>query len=137
MIHAFPCFRYRLHLRFRRWRHALAYATSRLSSGEAQTILIECQDYAGWYPLNTLCVDDLLDHAVSLYGDSARLLKPYLDAACERTARKWDCGDELNIALGFALEAALDSAGQDGIEIDGGKATNTSNPSHEGENAYA
>ena len=135
MIHAFSGFRYRLHLRFRRWRHALAYATGCLSRDDAQTILIECRDYAGWYPLNTLCVEDLLGHAVSLHGDSARLLKPYLDAACERTARKWDCGDELNTALHCALDCVLEYAWADGVKLD--ETEDTANPNHEGENAHA
>ena len=114
--------------RYQRLRRAFAYATGRLSPGEAQTILIECQDYAGWYPLNTLCVDDLLAHAACLHGDNAHLLKPYLDPACERTARKWDCGDELNIALDFALELAREYAAVDGIDVNEDQNVSRSQP---------
>ncbi len=135
MMHRLSSFNFRLRFRYARLRRAFAYATGRLSSDQAQTILIECRDYAGWYSLNTLCVDDLLDHAVSLYGDSAHLLKPYLDAACERTARKWDCGDELNIALHCALDCALEHAWDDGVRLD--ETDDTANLNHEGENAYA
>ncbi len=135
MIHAFSGFRYRLHLRFRRWRHALAYATGCLSRDDAQTILIECQHYAGWYPLNTLCVEDLLSHAASLHGDNAQLLTPYLHDACERVSRKWDSGDDLNIAFDLALETAAGYAAHDGVRLD--ETEDMANPNHEGENAYA
>jgi hypothetical protein len=109
---------FRLRYSYQRLHRAFAYASGRLSPGEAQTILIECQDYAGWYPLNTLCVEDLLSHAACLHGDNAQLLTPYLRDACERVSRKWDSGDDLNIAFDLALETAAGYAAHDGVTLE-------------------
>jgi hypothetical protein len=129
---------FRWRCRCQRLHRAFAYASGRLSPGEAQTILIECKDYAGWYPLNTLCVEDLLSHAATVQGDNAQLLKPYLHAACEHVSRKWDSGDDLNIAFDLALETAAGYAAQDGVTLEAKEETqHHANPVSKGEDRNA
>jgi len=54
--------------------------------------------------------------AVERYGDQARVLNDYLPGACATVANKWDSpGDDRWHARNWALEIALDAAGQDGI----------------------
>jgi len=120
---------------WQRLRRAYAYATGRLSADDAQTILIECQDSAGWYPLSTLCTDDLFDHAIATHGDPALKIKPYLPAACEYVSRKWEAGDDYYSPLDFAFDTARDYAAQDGIDL--GETEDPANLDKEGEHHHA
>jgi hypothetical protein len=107
--------RWRVQDRWRRLRRAFAYATGRLSADDAQDIILDCRDAAGWYCLMTMSPGDVLDHAIAIHGDPALKLKPYLHPACEYVSRKWDAGDDYYSALEFALDTACDYAAQDGI----------------------
>lgn len=128
---SFPA--YRLRQQVKCWSRAFAYATCRLSPDDAQDIILDCRPIAGWYDLMCITPDDVLDHAVSLHGDRAHLLKAHLHAACDYAARKWEAGDDYYSALGFALDMAREFAAQDGIEIEDAE----ENSNHEGEQADA
>ncbi len=135
MIARLSGFAFTVRYRYRHLRRAFAYARNCLSSDDAQQVILDCRDAAGWYSLMELAPDDVLDMAISRHGDSALSLKPYLPSACEYAARKWECGDDYYHALDFALDTALGFAAQDGIEIEKTGGDPTTNP--EGEQAHA
>ena len=135
MIARLSNFAFSMRYRYRHLRRAFAYATNRLSPDDAQQVILDCGDAAGWYPLMTLAPCDVLDMAISRHGDPALSLKPYLPSACEYAARKWESGDDYYHALDFALDTALEFAAQDGIEFD--KTGDDPTPNPEGEQAHA
>lgn len=135
MMQRLSNFGFTLSGRIRHWRRAFAYATGRLSSGQAQDIILDCQHIAGWYALMTITPDDVLDSALSQYGNQARALDPYLAAACQYVARKWEGGEEYSCAQDWVLDTTREYAAQDGIDLD--EAADNSNPNHEGELADA
>ena len=135
MIPGFLSLRWQMHDRWQRLLRAIAYASGRLSEDAAQTIILDCRDTAGWYPLLTLSPEDVLETAIGRYGDPALALKPYLPAACEYVARKWDAGDDCWNAHDWALDIALEFAAQDGIELEKTEEDPTPNP--EGEQDHA
>jgi hypothetical protein len=118
MMRTLSCYRYRIANRLHRLRRALAYATGRLSPDDAQDIILDCRDTAGWYLLMVITPDDVLARGIDLKGEGAHDLKPYLAAACGYVSRKWEAGDDYYAALDWALDQACDYANQDGIEID-------------------
>ncbi len=135
MIRSLLILRFTIRSRYERLRRALAYARGRLSSDDAQQVILDCRDAAGWYPLMTLTPGDVLDIAISRHGDPALSLKHYLPAACEYAARKWENGDAYYYALDFALDTAVEFAAQDGIQID--KSEENLTPNSEGEQGHA
>lgn len=118
MMRCLSIWRWRIRPRLQRCRRALAYAMGRLSPDDAQWLLIDCQPIAGWYPLTTLCEGDVFGLAADRYGDAADALAPYIPAACERVAGKWEtpCDDGWH-ARNWAIEIALEYAAQDGVLI--------------------
>ena len=118
-----------------RLRRAFAYATGRLTADDAQIIMIDCRYAAGWYSLMTITPANVLNLAITRYGDPAHLLKPYVAAACDYTERKWEVGDHTYCALDFALDAALEWAAQDGIDI--ASDPEASQPEPQGDHAHA
>ena len=109
-------FRWQLRFRCQRLRRAFCYAADRLSQQDAELIVLDCEHAARSYPLASLSPDSVLHMAVERYGDQARVLTDYLPGACASVASKWDSpGDDRWHARNWALEIALDAAGQDGI----------------------
>jgi len=135
MIARLSSFAFKARYRYHHFRRAFAYATNRLSCDNAQHVILDCRDAAGWYPVMTLTPSDVLDMAISRHGDPAHSLKPYLPSACEYAARKWESGDDYYNALGFALDTALEFAAQDGIDLD--KTKDDPTPTPEGEQGHA
>jgi hypothetical protein len=135
MMHHLSHFSDGLQCRYQRLRRALAYATSRLSSGHAQDIILDCHDAAGWYLLMIITPDDVLDRAITLHGEKARVLEPHVHAACSHVSHKWDSGDDYCQALDWAVDAAVDYARQDGIELDETEDESVLNP--QGDRAHA
>ena len=83
-----------------------------------QAIRIEMNESRGYYPVMTLATEDVLEAAHSRYGEEqAGKLTPYLAAACNRVAGKWESGDDFGVAVDWALEQALDYASVDGVLI--------------------
>ena len=118
MMRTLSCYRYRIANRLHLLRRALAYATGQLSADDAQDIILDCRDAAGWYPLMILTCQNVMDDAIDEYGDPARALENYLPAACAQVARKWECyGDEYANACSWALDTAKEYAAQDGLHL--------------------
>jgi hypothetical protein len=110
--------RFRHQERWARLMRGLAYAFGRpLAEGDLHAMRVEMNERLGYYPLMTLGTEDVLQNALDIYGEEeAEKLKPYLDAACDHVARKWDNGfDVFGLAVDWALENALTYAEADGI----------------------
>jgi len=110
--------RHRLNLLRNSLRHyslALAFARDRLTTDQAQDIIVHCERIAGWHPLDTLTVDDALEHALATYAPNPELAA-YIAMGCARVGRKYDSdGDALHFAKEWALEEAIAYAAADGI----------------------
>ncbi|WP_234729631.1 hypothetical protein [Acidocella facilis] len=107
--------KYRVETRFKRFCRAWCYATGTLSAGEAQTIIVECLDPAGWYPLMILTVEDALARAREIFADHPEL-PSFIAEGCEKVGRKWEnFGDELQEAINWAIENAEEYAAKEGI----------------------
>ena len=79
--------RYRCAAALGRWTRAWRYAAGRLSTDEAQRLMLDCRDAAGWHPLLVLTVADTLKHAREETADDPDL--PRL-VACARVGDKWE-----------------------------------------------
>ena len=112
--------RYRNQDRLSRFARGIAYAFARpLSEGARHSLRVEMNQAAGYYPLMTLGTEDVLHEAQDRYGaEDAEKLLPYLHAACDRVASKWDNdGDAFGCAVDWALENALAYAEHDGVAL--------------------
>jgi len=110
--------RFRHQERWARLMRGLAYAFGRpLAEDDLHALRVEMNERLGYYPIMTLTTEDVLEEARSQYSDEeANKLSPYLDAACERVARKWE-SDAFGVAVDWALENALAYAADDGITL--------------------
>lgn len=103
--------------RYRRLRRAWRYASGRLTADDAQTMMLECEDSAGWHPLIVLTVEDTLEDALELYADHPQLAQ-LIAEGCARVAHKWeDHSDILSEARRWALNIAGDYAIEDGVVL--------------------
>ena len=100
-----------------RYLRAWRYATQRLSADEAQQIAIDCRFAAGWHPLLTLAVEDVLDLALEEFNEHPDLRRLVAEA-CARVGYKWEpYGDALSGAQDWALDLVRDYAAADGITL--------------------
>ncbi|MBX9776287.1 MAG: hypothetical protein K2Y71_18060 [Xanthobacteraceae bacterium] len=118
IIHAWlrdRCYRFRT--RLAQWRRAWRYATNRLSADEAQRIMLDCRDPAGWHPLLVLSVEDTLEQAREDLADHPDLSRLIADG-CARVGDKWESyNDELWEARRWAIGLAKDYAADEGIRF--------------------
>jgi hypothetical protein len=109
--------RYRIETHAKRLARAWCYFTGRLSVDDAQTVLLDCRYVAGWHPLLTLCVEDVLAEARETFADHPELPRLIADG-CERVGDKWEShGDELYNARRWAIELAEGYAANEGITL--------------------
>ena len=109
---------WQIRFRCQQIRRALCYAAGHLSQNDAALIVLDCEHAARSYSLATLTPDSVLDMAVERYGNQANALNDYLPGACATVANKWDSpSDDRWHARNWALEIALDAAGQNGIAM--------------------
>lgn len=107
--------RYRARLSAARCLRAWRYATQRLSADEAQQIAVDCRFAAGWHPLLTLAVEDVLDLALEEFNEHPDLRRLVAEA-CARVGYKWEpYGDALSGAQDWALDLVRDYAAADSI----------------------
>lgn len=108
---------YHLRTRLAQWRRAWRYATNRLSADEAQRIMLDCRDPAGWHPLLVLTVEDTLEQAREDLADHPDLPRLIADG-CARVGDKWDSyNDELWEARRWAIGLAKGYAADEGIRF--------------------
>jgi hypothetical protein len=102
-------FRFRRFLverRFKRFHHAWCYAIGSLSGDDAQDIMLDCREAAGWHPLIILTVEDTLEQALEIFENHPDLRR-LIEEGCARVERKWESyGDELYEARRWAIEIA-------------------------------
>ena len=109
--------RYRLSFRFAQWWRAWRYATDRLSSDDAQRLMLDCRYPAGWHPLLVLTVEDTLEQAREDLADHPDLPRLIADG-CARVGDKWDSyNDELWEARRWAIDLAKGYAADEGITL--------------------
>jgi len=108
---------YRLRTRLAQWQRAWRYATNRLSADEAQRIMLDCRDPAGWHPLLVLTVEDTLEQAREDLADHPDLPRLIADG-CARVGDKWESyNDDLWEARRWAIGLAEDYAADEGIRF--------------------
>jgi hypothetical protein len=109
--------RYRFRTRLAQWRRAWRYAIDRLSVDDAQRMMLDCRDPAGWHPLLVLTVEDTLEQArgdLAVHPDLPRLIAD----GCARVADKWESyNDELWEARRWAIDLAKGYAADEGIAL--------------------
>src|SRR6516165_9532910 len=102
----FAFWRYRVTYRAQHLSRALAYFTDRLSTDDAQSIMLDCYSPAGWHPLLVLTVEDTLEQARETFADHPDLPRLIADG-CERVGSKWESyNDDLYTARSWAIELA-------------------------------
>jgi hypothetical protein len=108
---------FRLEMSLLRFRRAWRYAFGGLSADDAQRMMLECREPAGWHPLLTLTVEDTLEQAQDTLLDHPDLPR-LIAASCSRVGDKWESyGDELYEARRWAIDLAKSYAAQDGIVL--------------------
>jgi len=99
------------------WRRGWCYATGRLSADDAQRVMLDCRDPAGWHPLLVLTVEDTLEQAREDIADHPELPRLIADG-CARVGDKWESyNDELWEARRWAIELAKQYAAAEGISL--------------------
>jgi hypothetical protein len=109
--------RYRVKTRAKRLSRAWRYFADRLNADDAQSIMLDCERPAGWHPLLTLCVEDVLAEARETFADHPELPRLIADG-CERVGGKWaSYNDDLYHARERAIELAQEYAVNEGITL--------------------
>jgi hypothetical protein len=109
--------RYRAGYRLAQWRRAWRYAIGRLSTDDAQRLILDCRCPAGWHPLLVLTVEDTLEQAREELADHPALPRLLADG-CARVGDKWESyNDELWEARRWAISLAREYAADEGIML--------------------
>lgn len=109
--------RFRARCCLAQWQRAWRYAVDRLSADDAQRMMLDCRDPAGWHPLLVLTVEDTLEQAREELADHPELQRLLADG-CARVADKWESyNDELWEARRWAINLAKEYAADEGITL--------------------
>jgi hypothetical protein len=109
--------RYRAGCRLEQWRRAWRYAAGRLSTDDAQRLILDCRHPAGWYSLLVLTVEDTLEQALEEIADHPELPRLIADG-CARVGIKWESNDDqLWEARRWAIGLAKEYAADEGIRL--------------------
>ncbi len=110
-------YRIRAHECLARLARAWRYFTERLSADDAQRIMLDCRDPAGWHLLLVLTVADTLEQARETFADHPDLPR-LIPVGCSRVDDKWESyGDELYEARRWAIDIAEGYAADEGIVL--------------------
>jgi hypothetical protein len=109
--------RYCAGCRLAQWQWAWRYAVDRVPADDAQRMMLDCRDPAGWHPLLVLIVEDTFEQAREDLADHPDLPRLIADG-CARVADKWESyNDELWEARRWAIGLAKDYAADEGIAL--------------------
>lgn len=109
--------RYRFRSRLAQWRRTWRYANNRLCVDDAQRMMLDCRNPAGWYPLLVLTVEDTLEQARDDLADHPDLPRLIADG-CARVGDKWESyNDELWEARRWGIDLAKGYAADEGIAL--------------------
>ena|ERR1700751_4909282 len=101
-----------------RYGRALAYARGRLTPDQAQSMFYDVQHAAGWYSLNTLCADEVMQEALERWKPHPELAG-LVDEACDYVGDKYeDCTDVNSECRDWALRKVEEWAGERGIALE-------------------
>lgn len=110
-------FRWRIKQRIARCKRAFWYSVGRLSSDDAQLLMLDCRHPAGWHPLLILTVEETLEQARETFADHPELSRLIADG-CARVGDKWESyGDELFEARRWAIDVMEGYAIDEGITL--------------------
>lgn len=79
--------RYRARARIERLSRAWRYFTGGLTTDDAQRVMLDCRDPAGWHPLLVLTVEDTLEQARETFAYHPELARLIADG-CARVGDK-------------------------------------------------
>lgn len=108
--------RWRAREAMKRVGRAVRYAAGRMSEDDAHLIIYECLPTSGYFPLEGLSVETVLDLAQERWGDNPALPRLAADA-CRRVWNKWDSGGTEGVAEDWALDLIKEYATDDGIVL--------------------
>ncbi|MGB6176117.1 MAG: hypothetical protein WBF43_07240 [Methylocella sp.] len=109
--------RYRAKARLERLSRAWRYSTGRLTADDAQRVMLDCRDPAGWHPLLVLTVEDTLEQARETFADHPELPQLVADG-CARVGDKWESySDEFYEARRWAIDLAEEYAAAENIAL--------------------
>jgi hypothetical protein len=115
-----PCidlYRYRVRESLARLARAWRYFTERLPADDAQRIMLDCRQPAGWHLLLVLAVEEALEQAREIFSDHPDLARLIADG-CSRVDDKWEStGDVLYEARHWAIDIAEGYAADEGIKL--------------------
>jgi hypothetical protein len=101
-----------------RARLAYRFATGTLTQGDAEDIVYMVQPLTGWFPLETISVDSLIESVGYRWANPVEEIAPLAEQACERVASKWDStGDIASAAEDRATDLIAEYAEREGIEL--------------------
>lgn len=110
-------YRYRMRASLARLARAWRYFTGRLPSDDAQRIILDCRQPAGWWLLLVLAVEDTLELARETFADHPELPRLIADG-CARVDAKWESnGSDLYEARRWAIDLAEGYAADEGITL--------------------
>ena len=93
-------------------------ANGTLDQDAANDIIYECQPVAGWYPIETLSVDRIIEDAGFRWSNPAADIEPFAAQAARRVWNKWDSsGDAPDAASDWACDLIAEYARQDGVAL--------------------
>lgn len=111
----YRCYRFRS--RLAQWRRAWRYANDRLCMDDAQRMILDCRNPAGWHPLLVLTIEDTLEQAREDFADHPDLPRLIADG-CARVGDKWESyNDELWEARRWAINLAKGYAADEGVAL--------------------
>lgn len=111
-------FYYRCMRRIKLARLGYRLATGRLSQNDAEDIILEVKPIAGWYPLETLSVENTIEMAGYRWSNPADEIRELAADACNTVACKWSSsGAAAHSAEDWACEMIKLYAARHGIEL--------------------
>lgn len=109
--------RWRFQNKAQRASRAWRYLAGKMTEGDAYQIFHECEDVTGFYCLEGISRESVLDSAKDRYGDVPGL-ETFVDDACSRVAHKWSStGDIASAAEDWAFDLIPEYAAADGVTL--------------------
>lgn len=109
-------FKHRMQDRAKRLKHAIRYVAGTLTPDNAQDMLLELRYVAGWYPIVTLCVEDVMTRATEVYRDTPEL-REVVEGACQYVEQKYDYSDTAQQATSDAFDRIEEEATSMGVTL--------------------
>jgi len=97
---------------------AYRYLTETLSEDDASRLVGEVQPFSGWFPLETISVEQVVETSGDRWSNPAEEIRPLAEQACRRVWNKWDStGDIPSSAEDWAMDLIAEYAEEDGLTL--------------------